>query len=209
MKPIKKLAIMTMGALAALALAGVTSASATNTSLCNEASAAEACPSGHLVSSVHFVAVNPELLTSLLNLTCAEALLSGTVEGTLLGAPLGITPTALTYTTCKTGSTACTVSATHLGLLDLLKTAANLGTLTDLEVGGFHTTFSLVCGKLINCEYNLTNLSGATSSATGTTNGQIVYNRSPIQKVAGGFLCPATSTLDATFESLTKAWIRT
>jgi hypothetical protein len=207
-KLIRTFGLTAIAAVAAMALVGVSSASATSTALCSEASSTAACPSGKLISSVHFVAKNPELLTSLLNVTCAEALLAGTVEGTLLGAPLGITVTELKYTTCKTGSTSCEVKATHLGLLDLLKTAVDLGTLTDLAVGGFHTSVSVVCGKLINCEYEGANLSGHALSATGTNKGLVVYTKSVVTKVAGGFLCPTTSELDATFESLTNAWIR-
>jgi hypothetical protein len=202
-----------VAAVAAMAFIGASSASATfSTALCTEASGTLACPAGKLASSVHFVAKDPLLLTTLVNVLCKEALFSGTVENSGLLAtapePLGISIGELKYIECETTTKiACTIKTEHLGLLDLLKTAADLGTLVDLPLGGSYTEVKVVCGSVINCTYKGENLTGHALSATATTTGHVTYSNSPVTKT-GGILCPSESKLHALFESLTNLWLR-
>jgi hypothetical protein len=103
----------------------------------------------------------------------------------------------------------CKVETVHYGLLDLLKTAANLGVLSELPIEGKYTEVHVVCGEVINCTYKGENLEGHALSVEAGTNGQVTYTNALVQKT-GGPLCPKEAYLNAVFESLPGApiWIR-
>lgn len=198
MRSIKLFGLAAVAALAATAFIGPPSASATWTVLC-KTSEPLACPAANeiVLKKVHFVALDGKLLSSLGTILCEEALI--VAETLHLAKPLLIHPSELVYKVCSLGSTSCEVKTTHLGLLHLLKIGVDIGELLDLEEGGSFTRVSVVCGKLVNCEYEGQGLVG---EAVGGNPSTVTYKESVVNKVAGGFLCPETSKLDAVFKSL-------
>jgi len=211
MKAIKMLGLAAVAAISAMALFGASSAMATfDTALCSEASVELKCPEAKLVKHVHLLAEDPTLVTSVGTGLCKYALISAEVLG--LGKPqlIHFLKEGLTYTECKFGGLPkCTFETVHYGLLDLLKTASDLGVLTDLPVEGKYTEVHVVCGEVINCTYNWENLQGHALSAEMGNNGRVTYTNAQVEKV-GGLLCPKETKLTATFESLPGApiWIR-
>jgi hypothetical protein len=211
-KFIKMIGLASVAAVAAMAFIGASSAMAGNTALCSSnEGGAETCAAGNQVATVHFVAKNGILLTgsSSSDVTCKEALLSGNVLG--LAAPQQVHPTALTYSGCTTffGLVSCTVTTTHFGLLDALKTGATVGTVVDLASGGAFTEVHVECANgSINCTYKGENLTGNAESASGANNGTVSYEKAAVTKVAGGSACPTTAELDATFISLTAVYLK-
>jgi len=210
-KAIKMLGLAAVAAISAMALFGASSAMATfDTALCSEKSPELKCPDAKLVKHVHFLAEDGTLVTTAGTVLCKYALVSAEVLA--LGKPLLIhfLKEGLTYTECKLGVLKCTAETVHYGLLDLLKTKADLGVLTDLPVGGLYTEVHVVCGELINCTYKGEGLEGhALSAEPPANNGRVTYVNAPVQKT-GGLLCPKEAFLNATFESLPGAplWIR-
>jgi len=188
-----------IAAVAAMALVGASSASAAATLLCNQHVALGACtePTQH----VHQVATNPELLTSFGNVKCASALLLAEVLG--LGTPQ-VLHGNLTYTTCELNGSACKeVKETSAGvLINVLRTGEELG-----EVTGSGRV-KVVCSGL-ECEYEgsaefVGHALGPTLTADG---GHVTYTKAKGIKVAGGFLCPSSSLLDALFVSLNNVYL--
>ena len=203
MRLIKLIGLAAVAAIAATAFIGASSASATSTVICTEN--VLVCPAAKSIELklVHFEALDGKLLIGGgLFVLCEKALLSG--EVLMLAAPLPIHLHSLTYTNCKLGATGCTVTATNLGLLHLLKTAPNLGELKDLANPTSFTTVHVVCGASIDCEYKGEGLTGHAKGHNDTTGelGRVTYNEAVVTKVAGGILCPATSKLDAVFIDL-------
>jgi hypothetical protein len=210
-KAIKMLGLAAVAAISAMALFGASSAMATfDTALCSEKSPELKCPDAKLVKHVHLLAEDGTMVTSVGTTLCKYALISTEVLG--LGKPLLLhfLKEGLTYTECKLGLIKCTFETVHYGLLDLLKTASDLGVLTDLPVEGKYTEVHVVCGELIDCTYKWEGLEGhALSAQPPTSNGRVTYTNAPVQKV-GGLLCPKETRLNAVFESLPGApiWIR-
>lgn len=184
-------------AVAAMAFMGATSAMATSTLLCNNDQALGSCTSP--TTHVHQVATDPKLLTSLGTVLCESALLLGEVLG--LGSPQHI-HAKLTYTNCVLGGGACTVEEVSEGVLvEVLRTAAELGNVTgsgQVEVN---------CSGL-QCTYEGKELTGhALGPLVTGDNGHVTYTEAKVEKVAGGFLCPSTSKLDALFVSLSPVYL--
>ena len=206
MRSLRICGMATVAALAAMALVGVSSAGATfNTQLCNEDNGTLLCPAGKATTEVHFVDKGSVLLSKVVNLTCLETLLSGSVLG-LSTAPKAqeIHLTALTYTHCLTASGgSCTIKAETLGLLLVLKTAANLA-----DVAGHGTTIKYTCGVLINCLYGWEELTGHFLGATLNPlfPGHIGYFHAPLKRISG--FCPETAELDALFISLQDVYVK-
>jgi len=211
MKAIRMIGLAAVAAISAMALFGASSAMAKfDTMLCSEASPLLVCPEAKRVKHVHLLAEDPTLVTSVGTVLCEYALISAEVLG--LGKPqlIHFLKEGLTYTKCKLGLVECkTLGTVHYGLLDLLKTASDLGVLTDLPVEGKYTEVYVVCGELINCTYKLEKPEGHALSAGAGSNGRVTYTNAPVQKV-GGILCPKETFLNATFASLPGApiWIR-
>jgi hypothetical protein len=215
MRLIKMFGLASVAAVAAMAFVGASSAMATfDTALCTEASVTLACPDAKLATEVHFVALDPILVTPIGTILCKEALFKGHVEinattGKRLapaGASLGITLLELIFTNCEINKTACTVTTTHLGLLNVLKTAANLATVVDSGTGGF-IEVKVVCGAVISCTYKGEGLTGHGLSAEAGGKGAVTYTGATVTK-ASGILCPKEAKLTANYETLVSLWIR-
>ena len=96
----------------------------------------------------------------------------------------------------------CNVTAEHLGLLDLLKTAPNLGELTDLELGGAFTQVRVNCGGgTVNCLYDGETINGHAIGASGTEPGHTTYTEQVVHRIEGSG-CPEAGKLDASFIEL-------
>jgi hypothetical protein len=199
-----------IAAIAAMAVVGASLAMANGpTALCkvNE----EPCAPGNLAGHVHFESVGePTLKTTSpkLELKCLSSLALGDAEA--LGNPTGVTLTQLTWTGCYTapfsGTHNCTYTTEVPGLIDVLRTAANLGTATLLG-----TEIRLQCGALINCVLGGKEITGLTVEGAlhngGTGHGMPSAPGIAMPKVKG--LCPSTLVWTALFESLEHFFIST
>jgi hypothetical protein len=196
-----------VAAIAAMAFVGASSAMAENTAICDEdpAGGALACPSGHLVQHVHYVASGAKLLNALHEVVC-DALFLGDVLSPFLGAPLHIEGN-FTYSNCSTGCEAKQVSSTIL--IEVLKTAPELANVTGKgEV--LVNCVSIIGKTLIHCIYNGKNLTGHALGGLTTTaaeKGHVTFTNAVVEKVSG-ILCPNTAELDALFESLNKEYLK-
>jgi hypothetical protein len=195
-------------AIAGMALLGTSSATAGNTALCIIHESPCAVP--NRVSSVHFVSSTTTLLTSLVNILCLSSLFSGTTENGGLGNPLGITVNSLTFSNC--GTTAahnnCTKTVLKPGLIDILRTALQLGTATwlGLEV----LVECLISGGItLHCVYGGAAVTGfvveGALHAGGGGHGKITGSLT-LPKVSG-LLCPATDIWDIVYESLSHFFL--
>jgi hypothetical protein len=210
MRLIKMIGFAAVAAIAAMAFAGAGSAMANGTTaLCkvNE----EPCAPGNLTGHIHFESVGePTLETFSPNLTlkCLSSLALGDAEA--LGNPTGVTLTQLTWTGCYlapfSGTHNCTYTTEVPGLIDVLRTAANLGTATLLG-----TEIRLTCGAVINCVYGGPTITGLTVEGAlhngSTSHGKLKAPGIALPKKKG--LCPAVSTWTAEFESLEHFFIST
>jgi hypothetical protein len=196
-----------LAAVAAMAFVGGSSAMANGpSSLCKTHE--DPCAAGNRATGVHMVAVGDTVLkTNVATVLCLGSLASGNTENGGLGSPLGITMTAITWTSC--GTTAahnnCDVLTTKLGLFDALTTSLNLGTATALG-----TEVLVECDLAIDlhCVYGGTvtgfKVEGAGHTA-GAGNGMFTATELSVPKT-GGFFCPNTSLWTALYEPLEKLY---
>ena len=210
---IKMFGLAAIAAVAAMAFIGASTASATTTALCkvNE----DPCNVANQLDEVHAVNVGtlPQLLSSLPTVLCLSVLAQAAVDKGLLGNPLHLQAT-LSFTGCGTNAahSNCTVTVLEQPALNLLKTAANKGTITaDPAKQGVVELKCTLIGVTVDCDYSGGELTFPVTGATGTNKGQIVANATPakLTKALGGFgfVCPENSTLDGTLESLTNVFI--
>jgi hypothetical protein len=206
-KLIKMFGFAALAAVVAMALVGATSASAKeNTQLCKVHQ--EPCAAGNAPTSVHFVAGTTVLKTSIITVLCLASL----VVATPLGLGTAPTPqvlhnTEITWSNCGTNPAHnnCTVTTLAPGLVDLLKTALNLGTATVLGA-----EVKVVCGEILNCTYGGAEVTGFTSEGAlhtaGAGHGMLTASELTVP-VVGGLLCPATSKWNALYEPLEHLYI--
>lgn len=195
-----KLLVAAMAASLGIGFAGPSAASAGDTSLCKEASAVLACPTGRQATAVFYKAENGGVLTPDINVECSEITFFGsTLEP--LGAPL-IFLGELKYAGCNNLCLVTEVGAVSgLGLLKIGGELADVGLVGEVNVN---------CGPLINCTYNSAGIVGEARGPELTGgNGSVIFEQTPLEKVSKlGMLCPAKAELDAEFVSATKLWIR-
>jgi hypothetical protein len=139
MRLIKMLGLGLVTAIAAMAFVGVGSAMATGqTTLCKENKTP--CPEAQRYGAgtlVEGLAVSPKLLGTFFGFTgsveCEHSVVSGKLESSA-GTPLVGKIEKITFTgNChSTFGGTCTVTTVKTGKLDILRTAANLGTATSL-----------------------------------------------------------------------------
>jgi hypothetical protein len=139
MRHIKKLGLVVVAAVAAMALVGASSAMAEGTTaLCkvntDPCPAASRYPAGTVLEGV---ASNPTLLGKFFGITgtitCEKSVVAGTLNSAV-GTPLTGTITTISFTgNCKDSfGDSCPVSTVKTGTLDLLRTGPNVGTATSL-----------------------------------------------------------------------------
>lgn len=188
MRPVKMFGLAAFAALAATALIGASSASA-STALCKVDE--NPCAKANQVTEVHFVAEPVLIHTSVMDYEC-NALLSATVGE--LGETQTLTAQALTYTSCNQG---CTRTVNKLGKLTLERTGTETAKLTG---SGFE--IHVVCkgqGGQIDCSYAFNGLNGTALGALLTgDNGHLRFEGATLEKI-GGLLCPTVATLSGLF----------
>jgi hypothetical protein len=199
---IKVFGLAAVAGVAAMAFVGASSAMALeHTLLCKNHNSATSC--SEVPTSIHIVASNPTLLSSLGNITCESSLGTGTPGAS--GAPQVITITSLTWTNCELGGEPCTVTTPTLGAVNVLKTALNLGTLELSK-----TVIKVVCGSFVSCKYEpnaeqILTVEGALHNV-GTGHGMVTANGLDVHKVGSGF-CPSSAEWDALYEPLEHVYI--
>jgi len=201
MKVFKTLSL-TAVAVTAMAFISAPSASATlNTLLCKVHQ--EPCPAASLPSSIHLVSGTMVLKTSLVTILCLGSLITGTPLG--LGtapSPQIIHLTQITWTGCGTNvaHNNCTVTTIAPGLLDILRTALNLGTDKFLNM-----QIQMICGEITSCTYGGAEVAGLIVEGALHTaeagHGMFTANELSLP-VVGGFLCAATNKLTVLYEPL-------
>lgn len=178
----------------ALALLGPSMASAGPTALCTKNQAP--CEAANIYTG-HFEAVaeNPTFLTTSGDITCDESVLLGNALG--LGSPLLIHLELLTFSgdcLLDESTTACEVVATGLGLLLLLRTAANLGFVQS------HAKVLVNCpGAFIHCPYGGLPLFHAEGSPNQAALATIEADEVLLEHGESLF-CPEETKFDAVYE---------
>ena len=204
MRLIKTTGLVAVLAVAASALIGASTATATEfTTLCTEKTAVLTCPEAKQLSGAHFVSPKTKttILTNVVTITCEILFGAAAHEGITLGKPLFLVG-HFTFSEC---SNSCVIEEINgPSVAGLLKTAPELALVAP------EAEFTVSCGVLIKCTYNTSTtnghaLGGAATEASELTH--LTFNKAPLFKVAG--FCPTTATLDALFASLEKLYIRT
>ncbi|HEX7245196.1 MAG TPA: hypothetical protein VF245_06475 [Solirubrobacterales bacterium] len=147
-------------------------------------------------------AVGVELKTSLGVVECEKSLIELLTLNTL-STLLVIHLLALSFLNCKLGKTACTVTVDTLGLLSLTK----IGALEASAKSTGGTKFTILCGKILNCQFGGEPLFKAHSSAGGLTK-FLAAETTILPLVGKEFLCPDTAKWVATYDLfLSTVWI--
>lgn len=200
MKLIKMLGLMVVAAVAAMAIAGAGTALANGpTALCKEHK--DPCPEAQLYpvgTVIEGLATDPVLLGTFFGFTgtvlCEHSVVSGKIEGAALATPLLGAIEKITFTgNCKsTFGGSCTVTTVKTGLLDLLRTALNLGTATSLG-----NEVKVVCGGFpsIDCTF------GGTPQlhVVGSPTKHLTANQATLTAVSGS-ACPTNPRWDALYK---------
>jgi hypothetical protein len=200
MRLIKMLSLAAPAAVAAMALVGATSASATfDTQLC-KVNEGLLCPAGQAQTHVHWVLVPGTVwkILSPINILCLGALSEQEVLG--LGKPQITHTTELSLTGCGTGAghNNCTMTVQEQPLSHLLKTGPNEGVLVLLS-----GRWRLQCPNIgIDCVYDL---AGSEFEASGEI---LTANETPITELGGKFFCPNEGLFDWELETLLETYIK-
>jgi hypothetical protein len=184
-----------------MALIGASSASATSTALCTS-DAALVCAAGNIYTGhIEATAVNPELLSDLVNVRCEKSVILGNALG-LGSAADGKQQLTHLELLDFTGScqavppiSVCTVATVKIGLVDLLKTGVNTGTVTSLG-----SEVRVVCTGVIDCTFGgepKGSAVGASLPLGSTSLGTITVNKAVLQ--GKGLLCPEQGLWDAKY----------
>ncbi len=200
MKSILKIGLTAIAAVAVMALAGPTTASALKpTQLC-KVHTALTCAAGEASTSVHQVLKEGtvgKLLSSLVNVLCLTVLAEATPLA--LGKPQNVHTLASSYTGCGTGAAHdnCTVTVEEQPLGTLLKTGLDIGSLT-LTSGRER----LQCTNLgINCVYD----NEATLFEVGA--GHLIAEKTPTVELGCLFFCPNEGQLDGDLVPLEPTYV--
>jgi len=197
MKHMKIFGLCLLGAVAAMALLGVGTASATK--LCTENKSP--CPAGSTIKTgsaikAQLVAGTKSVFTtSILTVECSESTIEGktTSEGGGAGVAVKGEITAVVWSKCQTpGGGACTASPLGLPWLSEVTGTGGNGTMTVNKAAG---KFS--CG--VTCEYEA---SSVATSVTGGSPAVIKASKASFNK-KGGIFCPATATWSSEYEITT------
>jgi hypothetical protein len=198
MKPIKIFGLVVLAALMAMALLGVSLASAEHTGLCETDESP--CESGNEVVHIHLVTLSgskAKLLSSVLSVEC-DSLFLGPALLTLFG---NIKIHILgTYSNCNNS---CTLTEENgPAEVEILREGTELVKVTG---GGL---VHLVCSGFINCRYNGVGLlgHGLGPLTSSETNGSANLSEQTLNKESGTF-CPSTTKLDITTTPLEATYI--
>jgi hypothetical protein len=207
--------IVICGVLAAVTMAILASAAmAEGTSLCKVKE--DPCAAGDQVFWVHLVSGTVVVETSLMTVLCLSALAvigNGGFGETLVsgGFPIHYVTQEFTFSNCGTNATHDNCSMKNLstiGLVDLKKTAANLGSAEALRAE--FLVSCTVMGIPVDCVFG-SNMGPIAVEGAGHTgfsgNGMFTFSKVPVPKLGGGILCPEKASLTALFEPLEKIYV--
>jgi hypothetical protein len=206
-KPNRYCSLIAVLAVGATALLGSSSALASDTALCEELSPTLECPAESLTAKFHLVATNTEVLlpvgTSSMTLTCAEALIEGTLLA--LGSPQVGHLTDFTFAGCETkDGQECAFSVVLLGQVLLLETEPDVASMQ------FHnTSLRYECGVYIDCVYGVLPTSQVSSASLPTHAGLVDTKVTLAQDIDhSGLFCPNTVVWKALYEFLEDVYVR-
>lgn len=194
MKNIKLFGLCVCCALAAVAVMGVGSASATK--LCSVNSSP--CPAGNTYTKG--TAIKAQLVpgtkstmsSGFVNISCSESTISGkTTSDGGAGAVTG-SISSVTWKNCTSGLGACTASALNTPWSAEVTGSGGNGTMSIGGAGGKFT-----CGGT-TCEYAA---SKASVSVSGGSPATIKASSISFTKIGGGFLCSSTASWSGTYEA--------
>ncbi len=198
MKHAKLFGLCLLGVVAAMAVMGVGTASATK--LCSENKTP--CPAGSTVKTgsaikAQLVAGTKSVFTtSLLVVECSESTIEGKTTnegGSGAAVPVKGEITSVVWKSCKAGGGSCTAAALGLPWTSEVTGSEGNGTMTVLKSGGKFTC-------TVTCEYEAASLA---TSATGGNPAVIKANKASLKKKGGSFLCPSTATWTSEYEVTT------
>jgi hypothetical protein len=193
-RPHKAIGLALACALTTMAFLGASSASAGTTALCKKHE--NPCAAANIYTGhIEAVAEGPQLLTNATTIQCKKALFLGFALG--LANPLTIHVEKFEFfdDCLTTEGNACEFKTLELGLALLLRTAANLGTLT------LHDTKVLVScpQEFIHCVYGGLPVFHMEGSPTKESLATILSNE-VLWEHGESLFCPMESKLDATFK---------
>jgi hypothetical protein len=200
MKYVKMLGLAAIAAMALSAVAGASTASATelcstNTSPCS----GTMYPVGtEIKAELKAGGAGAVITNNITNWTCKKSAISGktTTTGSATETVLGQI-TALTFTECtNTAGEKCTAEAVHLPYkAEIHATGGGNGTLTVSSGGNGNPGEILVCGTDINCTFSF-----ATASLSLTGGNPAILKAGKIKLETAGGICPAEASWDAEYE---------
>jgi hypothetical protein len=195
MRPSRLLGLLATTLVAGAALVAPSSSSATV--LCeiganNYCPATAIFPANTSFSGALAPATKAKFKTSVGTVECTGSTIEGeTTEKEAEPLPGNIS--ALTFTSCKFGTTACTITTENLPYTaELVATGEGSGALT---ISSEETSFATVkCGFLINCTYS----ANVETEAKGGEPTEVIATEAPITSISG--LCPKTNSFSATYQ---------
>lgn len=192
MRAVKMLGLAAAAALAAMALLGAGSASATTLCSANEEECASPLASGTVIKAESADVV---FVTNLQNITCSGSKLEGKTTAAS-GEPLTAQITGLTLTGCKTASGAsCTHTTLSLPWAAAFEaTGGGNGALTLSSGGSGNPGWTYVCGLVMNCTVS-------TPEATLSVEGgePATLRAEEVELESSGGNCPAGQRVSATY----------
>jgi len=199
--------LVAVAASVSMAFVGVSSALAEGSTAVCETHTAATCASPVSLVTFHQTGTSTLVLGST-TILCLSGNLEGHVEGgfTHLANPLGIEVLILDFSQCGTNAahSNCEVTATKKGLLDLLKTALNLGTATYLGVNLLVKCIGIEC-NVGGSEIKGFELIGALHTASAG-HGLVIANN--LSMPTSGTFCPSgVAHWTAKFEPLVHLYL--
>ncbi|HET7485739.1 MAG TPA: hypothetical protein VFJ64_10245 [Solirubrobacterales bacterium] len=194
MKRMRTLVLAAATAAALIAIAGVSTATASNTALCEQHE--EPCAGANIyVGHFEALAENPTFLTNATSISCHKGRILGFALG--LAIPQVTHLEALTFTEdCLTeGGSPCAVESTELGLLLILRIALNLAS-AKMD----NTRVLVSCPMvMIHCIYEMSPVMHVSGSPNANSLAEIKAVELPLKQGEGMF-CPAEPKFDAEYK---------
>ena len=194
MKVSRILGLVAIVVMAAMALAGVSTASANEADIVLCELPEQPCANANEFpnpTNLLLNATNPQLLTNLGTVECersfAELTLLNVLEKAIVGHLLSLSFEG----NCHLGATACTITVNTLGLISFTKA----GPLVAFAKSTGGTQVTVKCGSFISCKYGGEPLLTSSSTEAG------VLSLSAVRTAltGAGFLCPSTAELDVIY----------
>lgn len=195
MRPMKMFGLAAVAAVSATAFIGASSASATSTVFCSEN--VLVCPAAKKIEHATFTALStsPFFSNAVANMSCTHTVFSGNVL--LLANPLVGHVSLWDFTGCSESifGSKCTIATNNSWLFYILKIGPNKGT---LSMEGAEMLIN--CSSIgFHCIYGNPTTSLSVAGSVGTALAAVVATSVTLPKKGGGFFCPETSSLSATY----------